>query len=649
MFIDNISMLNDTLKTFKNGYYNKNDKKTAVKLSEDQQKAARVFLPDDIKKINSRQRSDDSITNSCTFSCENTDSFTMARKITDIIKNSDTPEERVLVLNLANPVHPGGGVRHGARAQEEDLCRKSSLLISLESKEAEKYYSYNRSLKTYMGSDAVIITPDVEIIRDENGEFLDESVIVSVVTCAAPMIKFGKEGMTEQEYEDLVYNRIIGLLKCSAYLGYKYLLLGAWGCGAFRNDARVFSDLFAKALNDFRFDGLTTNELFRRVDFAVLSRSKEQYNYKQFSRNFNKPSDNDNIRDRIRGSLVGGGIGDALGYEIEFEREKSIFSRFGKDGITEYVLDPKTKKAIISDDTQMTLFTATGILAAVQNGNKDNIKKSVRNEIEKSYFDWLTTQMYSFEESRSIQKYNSSIYDVPELYNRRAPGNTCLSALAQRIKNNESPDSYINSKVNNSKGCGGVMRVAPLGLCFKNWNIKDIDIEAAQAAAITHSHPLGYMTAAVLAHIIHKSIFDRNDMSLKDIVIDARNTVKEIFSDEDHIDELIEIIDTAIDLSEKNYSDLACIHILGEGWVAEETLAIAIYCSLRYTNYTNDFYGAMITSVNHNGDSDSTGAITGNILGAWMGLDAIDQKWKTDLELYDVIIKVADELYDNCL
>ena len=649
MFIDNISMLNDTLKTFKNGYYNKNDKKTAVKLSEDQQKAARVFLPDDIKKINSRQRSDDSITNSCTFSCENTDSFTMARKITDIIKNSDTPEERVLVLNLANPVHPGGGVRHGARAQEEDLCRKSSLLISLESKEAEKYYSYNRSLKTYMGSDAVIITPDVEIIRDENGEFLDESVIVSVVTCAAPMIKFGKEGMTEQEYEDLVYNRIIGLLKCSAYLGYKYLLLGAWGCGAFRNDARVFSDLFAKALNDFRFDGLTTNELFRRVDFAVLSRSKEQYNYKQFSRNFNKPSDNDNIRDRIRGSLVGGGIGDALGYEIEFEREKSIFSRFGKDGITEYVLDPKTKKAIISDDTQMTLFTATGILAAVQNGNKDNIKKSVRNEIEKSYFDWLTTQMYSFEESRSIQKYNSSIYDVPELYNRRAPGNTCLSALAQRIKNNESPDSYINSKVNNSKGCGGVMRVAPLGLCFKNWNIKDIDIEAAQAAAITHSHPLGYMTAAVLAHIIHKSIFDRNDMSLKDIVIDARNTVKEIFSDEDHIDELIEIIDTAIDLSEKNYSDLDCIHILGEGWVAEETLAIAIYCSLRYTNHTNDFYGAMITSVNHNGDSDSTGAITGNILGAWMGLDAIDQKWKTDLELYDVIIKVADELYDNCL
>ena len=138
----------------------------------------------------------------------------------------------------------GGGGRNGARAQEEDLCRKSSLLLSLESKEAREYYDYNKSLNTYMGSDALMIAPYVEIIKDENGDLLDDTVVVSVLTCAAPMISHGKEGMSESEYEDMVYNRIMGMLKCSAYLGYRHLVLGAWGCGAFGNDAHVISDLF---------------------------------------------------------------------------------------------------------------------------------------------------------------------------------------------------------------------------------------------------------------------------------------------------------------------------------------------------------------------------------------------------------------------
>ena len=85
-------------------------------------------------------------------------------------------EDRILVLNLANPVNPGGGVRKGAKAQEEDLCRKSSLLVSLEGKNALTYYEYNRSLHTYMGSDAIIIHPHVEVFKDENGELLEDSL-----------------------------------------------------------------------------------------------------------------------------------------------------------------------------------------------------------------------------------------------------------------------------------------------------------------------------------------------------------------------------------------------------------------------------------------------------------------------------------------
>lgn len=117
-------------------------------------------------------------------------------------------------------------MRRGATAQEEDLCRKSSLLLSLESPDAAAYYNYNKSLRTYMGSDAVMITPQVEIIKDERGNLLPESAIVSVMTCAAPMVKRGMEGLSEQAYRDLVYRRICGMLKIAAHLGYEMLVLG---------------------------------------------------------------------------------------------------------------------------------------------------------------------------------------------------------------------------------------------------------------------------------------------------------------------------------------------------------------------------------------------------------------------------------------
>ena len=142
-------------------------------------------------------------------------------------------------MNFANPVGPGGGVRRGAKAQEEDLCRRSTLLLSLESDAAREMYDFNRNKSFVLSSDYMILTPNVEIFRDENNDLLDETFIVSVLTAAAPYVSQGTDGISQDEIERVFYQRILGVLQVAAAYGYKYLVLGAWGCGAFGNDANV--------------------------------------------------------------------------------------------------------------------------------------------------------------------------------------------------------------------------------------------------------------------------------------------------------------------------------------------------------------------------------------------------------------------------
>ena len=348
------------------------------------------------------------------------------------------------------------------------------------------------------------------------------------------------------------------------------------------------------------------------------------------------------LKDKIRGSLIGGAAGDAdlrLGVD---GAAHEIFKRYGSSGIREYSLDSVSGKALISDDTQMTLFTAEGIINWCS-GNESHRLEQLRFYENRAYQDWLTTQDKSFENYRYDMKKApetnpKGLMKVSELYSRRAPGITCMSALEKRRSQEFKSGSFIDDKINNSKGCGSVMRAAPIG--FLNYDIRELDMESAEIAAITHCHSLGYMPAAVLSHVIHGIIYNDNQMTLKEIVEDARDTVAKIFKNE-HVDELINIINDAIELSENNDSDLDNIHRLGEGWVAEEALAIALYCSLRY-HY--DFSECIIKSVNHKGDSDSTGAIAGNIIGAWVGYNEIDSKWKNNLELEEVIVDLADNL-----
>ena len=342
-----------------------------------------------------------------------------------------------------------------------------------------------------------------------------------------------------------------------------------------------------------------------------------------------------------------------MGYAVEFLQEDQIFRKYGCEGITEY--DLVNGKALISDDTQMTLFTANGILVGDTRLSMRGIGGDPKAYVSNAYLDWLKTQESDINSVNHHERYTekggySWLLDVPELYSRRAPGNTCLSALETRAKEGY-VDSFINSPINRSKGCGGIMRIAPLALKYRSGenfygDIEQIDMEAAELSAITHSHSLGYMPSAVVSHIISRILCSYDEMSLKDMVLEARDSVSKLFAGDKNLPVLVDIINRAVRLSEEaDADDLDNIHALGEGWVAEETLGIALYCALKYQN---DFSKAMITAVNHKGDSDSTGAVTGNILGALVGYTAIDSKWKKNLELLDVILEVADDLCHGC-
>ena len=133
--------------------------------------------------------------------------------------------------------------------------------------------------------------------------------------------------------------------------------------------------------------------------------------------------------------------------------------------------------------------------------------------------------------------------------------------------------------------------------------------------------------------------------TILDAVNDAMRITPTIFPKAKHMNELLALIKKAIALSAENLNDLDAIRRLGEGWVAEETLAIAVYCALKYSD---NFEKGIIASVNHDGDSDSTGAVTGNILGAALGFDAIPQKYLDKLELKDVILEIAEDLHHDC-
>jgi len=336
-------------------------------------------------------------------------------------------------------------------------------------------------------------------------------------------------------------------------------------------------------------------------------------------------------RDRVIGCLLGGAIGDALGKPVEFASWPHIKSAYGAAGIGQ--IPPPGH---ITDDTQMTLFTAEALTRAVTLG------LDAADEVAAGYMRWLDTQ--TMREAGSLETASATTADHRKgwlreqdwLYACRAPGGTCMSGL-HALARNGPPEPQLFHRpgpINaTSKGCGTVMRSAPFGLAGTY-------ILSGRASLMTHGHPTATWSAVALAQMISGLVLGQS-------LSEAVNATRAYLADQESAHELTAVLDQAVTLAQADASSPAVVEALGGGWVAEEALAIAVYAVLatsrQATSPAEHVRAALVTSVNHSGDSDSTGAITGNVIGAFYGFAGVPADLAGAVEHHDVITRVAAE------
>jgi uncharacterized protein (TIGR02452 family) len=194
--------------------------------------------------------------------------------IARVLADGDGP---VAALNFASAKNPGGGFLGGSQAQEESLARSSALYASL--LRANGYYEHHRQSRSLLYSDAIILSPDCPIFRTDDGALLEEPRLATFLTCASPNAgaisknrpdELARIGATFRRRSDYI-------LALAASRGYKSLVLGAWGCGVFRNDPQTVASVFANHLRSGQWAGR-----FQRIVFSVLDIAPEQQTFRAF-------------------------------------------------------------------------------------------------------------------------------------------------------------------------------------------------------------------------------------------------------------------------------------------------------------------------------------------------------------------------------
>ena len=330
--------------------------------------------------------------------------------------------------------------------------------------------------------------------------------------------------------------------------------------------------------------------------------------------------------DRVRGCLLGGAVGDALGAPVEFMSTAEIRIAF-PDGIQEFA-PAYGRIGAITDDTQMTLFTAEGLIRAISRYEAHGVCHPP-SVIHHALLRWLHTQGETSPATRDLgEKWPDGwLIGCNELFARRAPGMTCLAALRASRR-------FGSEAENDSKGCGAIMRIAPIGLAVIGERVYAMACESARS---THGHWDSTCSSGFFALLI-------SQLKLGASLDAALAAAKQELERGNASEAVLRAIESAVRLASSDARSTAeVVERLGAGWVAEEALAISLFCALRASNFE---HGVRL-AVNHSGDSDSTGSLTGQILGTLWGASSIPERWLKGVELLDIIEQLAQDLLDS--
>ena len=252
--MNNIAIANETLSITKEGKYS--FKGQEVSLPNVDLEDVTVITPEDGAALEKMDLSNYKGNDFCRINIINADSFQAGRLY-----------ENALVMNFANAHNPGGGFRMGANAQEEALCRCSTLYASITSKKASEMYKYNNTHASRVESDYMLISPNVVVFRDEHYDFLETPVVMGVVTVPAPN-RYGAALLASNKLiEETFIRRIRIMLAAAAKQGYKNLVLGAWGCGAFGNKPNDVAGYFKQIIFDEEY-----GKCFDEICFAIYGK-----------------------------------------------------------------------------------------------------------------------------------------------------------------------------------------------------------------------------------------------------------------------------------------------------------------------------------------------------------------------------------------
>ncbi len=321
--------------------------------------------------------------------------------------------------------------------------------------------------------------------------------------------------------------------------------------------------------------------------------------------------------------LLGGAIGDALGYRVEFDSLAAIRRKYGEEGIQLAAADGALE---VSDDTQMTLFTLEGMLRAARDGVPLTGPGPLNDAIRAAYRDWLRTQ--SGRSASSAAQWEAGLMGHSSLWRAQAPGNTCLSAL--RAGGRGSAENPIND----SKGCGGVMRTAPLG--FLGDGVADADVYAAgvSAAALTHGHPDVWAPSGVMSLAVRKLLADASWLD----AIEAGRAALAVHPQASGTRDLLDEVASAVGEGAARASSRPS-GSFGLGWVGDEALAVGLHAAATASSFSE----AIEVASNHDGDSDSTASIAGQLYGAKHGLACLPAEAVYRIDALEALLELHGE------